>query len=461
MFVDDDDIERDHVIEAGVSWSAFEDVFLNKEDFRLLTTYQKANLDKRRNMLIEFGKELARIFCVLLEKFSSQQDLKYILTLLNEIFRSEFANKMCSLFEELMEENPSIAGSSKLPFGPIFSVLSRETDPYIISSTSFFLSKLLCFFSNVDDEISQMTFTWFTNYLREGDRLEGREVRFRRQIKALENLTALLRLGKYRKLFSQDLALKIFFHLARYTAEIPTPSETQLVYQALYCIWLLSFSTSSAGKICLPIMIHNLCHIVKIAPKEKVIRLALAILKNVSKVDNNDHLMVSYGLMKSLGLIKSRPRLMADKDIKEDVEYLEKHLAALVDELNSFEVYKNEVLSKELEWSPAHRSPKFWQDNVVKFEADGLVILTTLAEILNDAGSTEEVLTIACWDLGEFARNNSKLSWRNIFSKLKIKEAIMRYLAHQNPDLAQAALVSIQKIMVTNWETLQMYGNGK
>lgn len=90
MFVDDDDIERDHVIEAGVSWSAFEDVFLNKEDFRLLTTYQKASHDKRRNMLIEFGKELARIFCVLLEKFSSQQDLKYILTLLNEIFRSEF-----------------------------------------------------------------------------------------------------------------------------------------------------------------------------------------------------------------------------------------------------------------------------------------------------------------------------------------------------------------------------------
>jgi hypothetical protein len=90
MFVDDDDIERDHVIETGVSWSAFEDVFLAKEDFRLLTAYQKAPLDQRRNMLIEFGKELARIFCVLLEKFSSQQDLKYILTLLNEIFRSEF-----------------------------------------------------------------------------------------------------------------------------------------------------------------------------------------------------------------------------------------------------------------------------------------------------------------------------------------------------------------------------------
>lgn len=70
----------------------------------------------------------------------------------------------------------------------------------------------LSFFQRIDEEITQLTFTWFTNYLREGDRLEAKEVRFRRQIKTLENLTALLRHGKYRKLFSQDLALKMYFH---------------------------------------------------------------------------------------------------------------------------------------------------------------------------------------------------------------------------------------------------------
>jgi hypothetical protein len=91
MFIDDDDVEREAVIETGVFWSAFEDVFLAKEDFRLLTSYQKASSHQRKNMLIEYGQELSRIFCIILEKFSTQQDLKYILTLLNEIFNSEFS----------------------------------------------------------------------------------------------------------------------------------------------------------------------------------------------------------------------------------------------------------------------------------------------------------------------------------------------------------------------------------
>lgn len=41
MFIDEDDLDREKVIETGVSWSAFEDVYIAKEDFRLLTTYQK------------------------------------------------------------------------------------------------------------------------------------------------------------------------------------------------------------------------------------------------------------------------------------------------------------------------------------------------------------------------------------------------------------------------------------
>lgn len=461
MFVDEDDLDREKVIETGVSWSAFEDVYIAKEEFRLLTAYQKGTFDQRMNMLIEKGEDLARIFCVLLEKFSGNQDLKYILTLLNEILHSDFASSMCGHFEDLKEIDHKLIGTTKLPFGPIFSVLGRETDPYIISSTCFFLGQLLTHFHEIEPEILNLTFTWFTNYLREGDRLESKELRFRKQIKTLEILCDLLRPARFRKLFSQDLALKVFFHLARYTAEVPGANETQLVYRALYCIWLLSFTKSSGKKISLPIMIHNLCHIVKIAPKDKIIRIAVGILRNVVKFENNDHLMVSYGLIKSLQLLRARQRLMSDKDIKEDIDYLEKHLEILVDELNSFQVYKNEVLSKELEWSPCHKSAKFWTDNAVHFEQDGLLILTTMAQILKDAESSEETLTIACWDLGEFARNNSKLLWKNVFENLDIKSSIMKFIAHSDEELANTALTSIQKIMVTNWETLQIYDKGK
>jgi hypothetical protein len=85
-----------------------------------------------------------------------------------------------------------------------------------------------------------MTFTWFTNYLLEGDKLEKKEVRFRRQIKTLEILCELLRKDKFRKLFSQDLALKTYYNKRKINMTIPYPDINLIVFSTLQDILMKS-----------------------------------------------------------------------------------------------------------------------------------------------------------------------------------------------------------------------------
>ncbi len=42
---------------------------------------------------------------------------------------------------------------------------------------------------------------------------------------------------------------------------------------------------------------------------------------------------------------------------------------------SSFDVYKKEVLSGNLEWSTAHRSEKFWRENSHRLEEDNHKVL--------------------------------------------------------------------------------------
>lgn len=59
-----------------------------------------------------------------------------------------------------------------------------------------------------------------------------------------------------------------------------------------------------------------------------------------------------------------------DEDIVEDLEYLQEVLQKNLVHLSSFDTYKNELLSGKLEWSPVHRSEKFWRENAHRLEED-------------------------------------------------------------------------------------------
>lgn len=56
------------------------------------------------------------------------------------------------------------------------------------------------------------------------------------------------------------------------------------------------------------------------------------------------------------------------QDLLEALNQLEEGLRANIKLLSSFDKYKQEVLLGHLDWSPMHKDPLFWRDNITNFE---------------------------------------------------------------------------------------------
>jgi len=140
-----------------------------------------------------------------------------------------------------------------------------------------------------------------------------------------------------------------------------------------------------------------------------------------------------------------------DEDIVEDLKVLSEALAKNMVVLSSFDMYKKEVQSQQLEWSPVHKSEKFWRENCSRFEENDFQILHYLQRVLQSALDPLS-LSVACFDIGEFVRYHPR--GRSIVQQLSIKLDIMKLMAHQDPEVKKQALFAIQKTMVHNWEYL-------
>ena len=121
-----------------------------------------------------------------------------------------------------------------------------------------------------------------------------------------------------------------------------------------------------------------LCDQVSAAPREKVVRVSLATLRNLADAaadgDAGDGdaggaaaAMIKCGLVKTLKLLKDKK--WADPDVADDVDALHKKLLANYRELTTLERYAAEVRSGDLAWGLVH-TDKFWRENARAAEAD-------------------------------------------------------------------------------------------
>lgn len=61
-------------------------------------------------------------------------------------------------------------------------------------------------------------------------------------------------------------------------------------------------------------------------------------------------------------------------------------------------------LISNLEWSPVHRSEKFWRENAHKLNDANYELLKILINLL-ETSSDALILSVACFDLGEYVRH--------------------------------------------------------
>ena len=121
-------------------------------------------------------------------------------------------------------------------------------------------------------------------------------------------------------------------------------------------------------------------------------------------------------------------------------------------EMSRWDVYKAEVESGHLAWSVLH-CEKFMKENVKSFEGPNgdFSILKILVTLLGQ--DDEDVVAIACFDIGEFVRHYP--NGRTIAKRLGAKDIVMKLINHENSEVAQQALSCISKILVQNWKFVQ------
>lgn len=244
-------------------------------------------------------------------------------------------------------------------------------------------------------------------------------------------------------------------------------SSVQQLYELAFCLWCLTYELNNFADVRadfakdgLPVM--ALVELVSSAPREKVVRVALAALRNLAtcsadihpepdmpRIDSKVFLgeMIACGLMKAIGLL--RDRQFTDPDIVDDVDMLHKLLADNFKEMTRWEVYQNEVETGQLQWGSTH-TDAFFKENVKMMEGkDGdFKLVKILISLLSS--NDEDIAAIACFDLGEFCRHYP--NGRAIAKRLGGKDLAMTLIEHDNPELQRHALQCVSKMMVQNWE---------
>jgi V-type H+-transporting ATPase subunit H len=244
--------------------------------------------------------------------------------------------------------------------------------------------------------------------------------------------------------------------------------SVQQLYELSLCMWILTYELNKSQMVRTDfakdgVPVQALVELVSLAPREKVVRVALSSLRNLAtcaadqdpapagemKLDGTHFLseMIACGLMKAISLL--RDRQFTDPDIVEDVDILHKLLTDNYKEMSRWEVYKNEVESGHLQWGSTH-TEAFFKENARMIEgSDGdFHLLKVLITLLSS--KDEEVCAIACYDIGEFVRHYP--NGRAIAKRLGAKELVMPLIEHDNPELQRHALQCVSKIMVNNWE---------
>lgn len=245
-------------------------------------------------------------------------------------------------------------------------------------------------------------------------------------------------------------------------------ASVQQLYEISFCMWVLTYDLNNSYLIRNDfakdsLAVSALVDLVSVAPREKVVRVALSALRNLAtcnaeteaqpagqpRVDGKVFLteMIACGLMKNVDHLLDRQ--FTDPDVVDDVHSLHKLLHENYKEMSRWEVYKNEVESGHLEWGSCH-TEAFFKENAKMMEgSDGdFHLLKVLIGLISS--QDEEVAAIACYDVGEFVRRYP--NGRAIAKRLGAKEVVMPLIEHENPELQRQALHCVSKIMVNNWE---------
>uniref|UniRef100_A0A3P9H9T2 V-type proton ATPase subunit H n=1 Tax=Oryzias latipes TaxID=8090 RepID=A0A3P9H9T2_ORYLA len=418
-----------------VNWQSYlQSQMISAEDCEFIKKFEMANSEEKQAILAQEGHQCAKTFLNLMAHISKEQTVQYILTLIDDTLQEN--HQRVNIFFDYAKKTKNTAWSYFLP------MLNRQ-DLFTVHMAARVIAKLAAWGR---DLMEGSDLNYYFNWIK--SQLSSQSSQYVQCVAGC--LQLMLRVNEYRFAWVEADGVNCI------TAVLSNKCGFQLQYQMVFCVWLLAFSPQLCEQLRRYNVVPALSDILQESVKEKVTRIILAAFRNLLEKSAERETRQEYALaMIQCKVLKQLENLEQqkydDEDITEDIKFLLESLGESVQDLSSFDEYSSELKSGRLEWSPVHKSEKFWRENAGRLNEKNyelLKILTRLLEVSDDP----QVIAVAAHDVGEYVRHYPR--GKRVIEQLGGKQLVMNHMHHEDQLVRYNALLAVQKLMVHNWEYL-------
>uniref|UniRef100_A0A672Z0M0 V-type proton ATPase subunit H n=1 Tax=Sphaeramia orbicularis TaxID=375764 RepID=A0A672Z0M0_9TELE len=432
-----------------VNWQSYlQSQMISAEDCEFIKKFEVANSEEKQVILTNEGHQCAKTFLNLMAHISKEQTVQYILTLIDDTLQEN--HQRVNIFFDYAKKTKNTAWSYFLP------MLNRQ-DLFTVHMAARIIAKLAAWGRDLmEGSDLNYYFNWIKSQLSSQVQKPQSANACTGTISPSESsqyvqcvagcLQLMLRVNEYRFAWVEADGVNCI------TAVLSNKCGFQLQYQMIFCVWLLAFSPQLCEQLRRYNVVPALSDILQESVKEKVTRIILAAFRNLLEKSAERETRQEYALaMIQCKVLKQLENLEQqkydDEDITEDIKFLLERLGESVQDLSSFDEYSSELKSGRLEWSPVHKSEKFWRENAVRLNEKNyelLKILTRLLEVSDDP----QVIAVAAHDIGEYVRHYPR--GKRVIEQLGGKQLVMNHMHHEDQLVRYNALLAVQKLMVHN-----------
>ncbi|KAK0404328.1 hypothetical protein QR680_017396 [Steinernema hermaphroditum] len=419
------------------NWMSYQkSQLIQQEDYNFIVAYENARSKAERDDVIARDPaQTARSIISLVTTVAKDQNIRYVLTLFDDLLQED--KSRVDIFH-------SYAAKQKTTIWSGFLAILQRQDSFIINQMSSIFAKLACYGTTL---MHGEDLKYYFAFLK--DELKSPSNEYMNT--SARCLQMMLRIEEYRSAFVEQDGI------ASLVNTLEGKTNFQLQYQLIFALWCITFNGANAAKLVNGRVIHVLGDILSECSKEKVVRIILTTFRNILEKSDDRELvrvaalqMVQCKTLKALELMDAKK--FDDPDMQDDSEYLSEQLHLSVQDLSSFDEYVTELQSGRLHWSPVHKSDKFWKENAHRFNENRFELVKKLIQFLETDNSDKLVLCVAAHDIGEYVRHYPR--GKTVIEQFQGKQAVMRLLSDEDPNVRYHALLAVQKLMVHNWEYL-------
>ncbi|KAK6136337.1 hypothetical protein DH2020_029908 [Rehmannia glutinosa] len=414
---DQTELSTDQVLRRDIPWETYMTTkLITGTGLQLLRRYDKKPLNYKAQLLDDDGPAYIRIFLHILRDIFKEETVEYVLALIDEML-SDCSGKVTGLSKRR-------AVRYFLRYGRLKAHESAIANGAANSKKEI----------TTINEVLKGLVEWLCAQLKKPAHPSGGIPT------AISCLTTLLKEPVVRSSFVQADGVKLLIPLI---SPASTQQSIQLLYETCLCLWLLSYYEPAVENLATSRSLPRLIEVIKGSTKEKVVRVVVLTLRNLLHKGAFGAQMVDLGLPQLVQSLKAQA--WSDEDLLEALNQLEDGLKDNIKKLSSFDMYKQEILLGHLDWSPMHKDPIFWRENITNFEEHDFQILRVLITIL-DTSTDPRTLAVACYDLSQFIQCHP--AGRVIVNDLKAKDRVMKLMNHENAEVTKNALLCIQRLFL-------------